>query len=294
MRRCVLIALASGQKSDAWHGGRHIGHHAVYGLFGDLLDAGGFGAFLAGHDHIGFQHHAVQRNPGIVEFAKDRFEGPSADLKAAVDIVDRVRPVHLHFRLDNRHDASFLTQRRVSGQRMGVGLDGVPCRPALADGNHRPPFGETGAETVIFGQPLAQAVKTLRHRFTVEAGQRLGAGIDLDARHGAGIGDKTCERRTVSGFLAQGFIEQDNAGNVILHGRGAEQHFAIIAAIIEVRFHIDGIEPLLDRARTFISGKDAAAFGHHGVGNIFQALAHGVVLLIVTCPSAGAQGIDAG
>ncbi len=54
--------------------------------------------------------------------------------------------VEQHFRLDDRHDAAFLTQRCVARQRVGVGLQTSIGGNAVADGNHGAPLGELGAK----------------------------------------------------------------------------------------------------------------------------------------------------
>ena len=41
------------------------------------------------------------------------------------------------------------------------------------------------------------------------------------------------KRRAVLGLLADGLVVQDDAGDVVLHGvAGAEQHLAIVAAVV--------------------------------------------------------------
>ena len=90
--------------------------------------------------------------------------------------------------------------------------------------------------------------------------QRLGALVDLDAGQRAGLLDQLDQRRAVLGFLADGLVVEDDAGNVLRHRLGgAEQHLAIVAPGIGVEFHADGVEALLDRAGGFIGGQDAAA-----------------------------------
>ena len=94
--------------------------------------------------------------------------------------------VHQHLRLDDRHDAGFLAKRGVAGERLGVLLDGAPGRQIVGDRDDAAPFGEAGAELVVFGEPLAQAVEAFGDGLAGMRRQRLGAGIDLDAGHGAG------------------------------------------------------------------------------------------------------------
>ena len=92
--------------------------------------------------------------------------------------------VHQHFRLDDRHDAFVLAERGIARERMRIGGDAGVARhvsAALADIDHRAPFGEFGAERAVFDEPLAQAVETLGDDFAGTVGQRLCALVDLDA-----------------------------------------------------------------------------------------------------------------
>ena len=141
------------------------------------------GALLAGDDHVRLEDHALERDARVVELAEHRALRPLGDLVAALDGVAGVRAVHQHLRLDDRHDAGFLAQRRIAGERVRVGLDAVPRRQAVGDGDDGAPLGEAGAELVVLGQALAQAVEPFGDRLDlgVRAGERLGAGVDLDA-----------------------------------------------------------------------------------------------------------------
>ena len=61
------------------------------------------------------------------------------------------------------------------------------CRSADAslDVDDRAPLGEARAQRPILLQPIAQAVETFGDRLAGAAGERLGAGVDLDAGHDA-------------------------------------------------------------------------------------------------------------
>ncbi len=96
--------------------------------------------------------------------------------------------VHQHFRLHHRHQAALLAQRRVTGERVGVGLDAGARRDVVADVDHRAPLGEARAELVILLEPIAQAVETLGDDLAREAGQGMRALVDLDARDDPGLG----------------------------------------------------------------------------------------------------------
>src|SRR5438034_3441207 len=72
-----------------------------------------------------------------------------------------VRAVHEHFRLDDRHQITFLTKRRVTRQCLGVTRDTYVCWNSVANRDHCAPFGKARAELSIFGQSLTQSVETL-------------------------------------------------------------------------------------------------------------------------------------
>ena len=93
--------------------------------------------------------------------------------------------VHQHFRLDDRHDVVLLAERRVARQRVRVRLDGERGRNAVADVDDRAPLGEARAELVVLDEALAQAIQALGDGLAREAGERLRAGVDLDARDDA-------------------------------------------------------------------------------------------------------------
>ena len=100
--------------------------------------------------------------------------------------LERVRTVHEHLRLHDRHDILLLAQRRIARQRVGVGFDRETRRNAGADVYDRAPLGETGANLVVRAEPLAQPVQPFGDRlidvrgreeqFAVGAALLLGGG----------------------------------------------------------------------------------------------------------------------
>jgi hypothetical protein len=181
-----------------------------------------------------------------------------------------VRTVHEHFGFDDRHDVLFLAQRRVAGERVGVGFDRKRRRYAGADIDHRPPLGKARAELKIFDQPLAQAVQSLGDGLGRKAGQRLGAHVDLDARHDAELGQMLSKRHARTGFLPQRFVVQDHTADPLLDARRRKQQLAVGLAVIGRRFEIDLVESLLDRPGTLIGRQNPLVLGHHGQGYTLQ------------------------
>ena len=140
-----------------------------------------------------------------------------------------------------------------------------------ADVDHRAPLGELGAEPAIFDQPLAQPVEALGDHLAGRERQRLGALVDLDAGERAGLLDQLDQRRAVLGLLPDGLVVEDDAGNVLRHRLGrAEQHLAIVAAVVGGRFDADGVEALLDGAGGFVGGENAPARRDHGLGDLVE------------------------
>ena len=63
---------------------------------------------------------------------------------------------------------------------MRVGRDTRTARPAIAEADHRAPFGKARAHAGVFGQACTQSVQTLGHRLPRVKCQVLGADVDLD------------------------------------------------------------------------------------------------------------------
>ncbi|MCY1300188.1 hypothetical protein D9M70_497470 [compost metagenome] len=158
---------------------------------------------------------------------------------------------------------------------MSVGTNGARARQGIGDGDHATPFGKARAGFVIFRQPLREAIEAFGDRLCREIGHRLGAGVDLDAGDRAGGTDDFDQRRAVDGMLKQGFLIEDDTGDVLAHRLvGAQQHFAVIAPGGLGGFEADRIETLLDRGRRLVGGEQPPAVGDHGNCDVFQSFAH--------------------
>src|SRR6185369_18058341 len=92
--------------------------------------------------------------------------------------LDAVIAVHQHFGLDDRDDVRFLAERRITCERMSVGVDRKLRREAGADVDNSAPLREACAELVVVGETLAQTVETFGDRLAREAGERLRTGVD--------------------------------------------------------------------------------------------------------------------
>ena len=156
----------------------------------------------------------------------------------------------------------------------------------------------------VVGDALGEAVEALGDQLARAEGQRLGAGVDLDAGQRARRLDDLGQRRAVLGLLADGLVVEDHAGDVILHGLGgAEQHLAVVAAAVGGALGLDRVEALLDGAGALVGGQDALARGHHGLCDLLQRhrFRHGSVSAAIfaraCCPwhtanAAGSEGVS--
>ena len=188
----------------------------------------------------------------------------------SIAAVDVVIAVHQHFRLDDRHDLRRLAERGIARQRMRVGADAGVGRNAGADVDHAAPFRKARALLVVFRQPVGELVEADGDHFARAVRQRLGALVDLDAGDRARLLDDLDQRRAVLGLLPDGLVVEDHAGDV-LHALGrAEQHLAIVAAVVLGQFDADGVEALLDRAAGFVGREDALAGRDHGLGDFVE------------------------
>jgi len=183
---------------------------------------------------------------------------------------DAVVAIHDHFRLDHRHQARFLAQRGVARQRVAVGLDRGGAGVVFADVDHRAPLGELGTQLDVLLQTLAQAVQALGHHIARKAGQRHRALVHLDARDDAVLLHHLGEGHAVLGGLADGFVIEDRAGDVLAQARSGEQQLAVGAAVLFAVLDADRFETLLDGVGRLVDGDDALAGRNHRQGDAFK------------------------
>jgi len=188
--------------------------------------------------------------------------------------------VHQHFRLDHRHQALFLAQGSIAGERMGVGFDAGARGDVIANMDHRPPFGKTRTKFVILLQARTQTIEPFGHHLTGKPGQRMGALIDLDPGDDAVFTHVLRKGHAIAGGLANGFIEQDRAGNMRAEiGRG-QQQFPIGAAVFLGIVDPHTGKTLGNGGGGFVNGDNTLARCHHGLGRLGELFdTHGSALL---------------
>src|SRR5262249_31291892 len=116
-----------------------------------------------------------------------------------------------------------------------------------------------------------------------EAGERLGAGIDLDSGDDALLGQVLRKRRAVLGLLADGLVVKNDAADRLGRAGRGEQHLAVGAAVRPGRLQPDAVEALLDGAARLVRRENPLALGHHRAGNARElARIHPLLLRHVT------------
>ncbi len=259
MKRRFGRALASRQEGNAGNRGRHLALQGADGGLCDLLGARLLSTLFPGHDHVRFEHHALQEHSGGEQMAEHAVEDDIGHLLAAVQCVGSI---HQDFRLDDRHDPRLLTQRRVARQRFRVGVDGIAARNSGADIDHRAPLRKFRAQLVILGEPLAQPIEAFGNGLAGKTGQRLRSQVDFDARQHSMLREIGRERHAVLGLLAQGLVIQDDAADVFRGPGSGKQHFTIRTPILFRGLELDGVEALLDGAGALVSSQNSPTFRH--------------------------------
>jgi hypothetical protein len=139
--------------------------------------------------------------------------------------------------------------------------DAVLARHRVSDRVGGTPLCEARAEAAVLLEPLAQPVEPLRDRLALGGGERLRAGVDLDARDDALRGEQLRERCPVVGRLADRLVVEDHAADVLLDARRREEEIAVGAAVLLGRLDVDCVEALLDRAGALVGGEDPFPLG---------------------------------
>ncbi len=143
---------------------------------------------------LGFKIMPSKQHPLTVELAEHRVQRrlgyPGALLQGVV-------AVHEHLGLDYGHQTGFLTQGGITRQGVGVGFETSTAGNALADGDHRPPFGKPGPHLPVFRQALPQAIQAFGNFLPRMTGHIFGAGVYLNARNNSSLSQKLDKRGAV-------------------------------------------------------------------------------------------------
>src|SRR5262249_20538850 len=160
----------------------------------------------------------------LEEGVEHRVKDDTGDFLAALD---RVRSVHQHFRLDDRHQLLLLTQGSVPRQRMHICTHASGTRSRIRDRDDSAPFRETRTHIVILPETIPQTVKPLGDGFVGRAGEGLRAGINLDAGKDALDRKSLGEQRAIGTLLTDRFVIHDDAADELGGARGGKEHFPV-------------------------------------------------------------------
>src|SRR6185312_4607242 len=130
----------------AGDGRGHVPSQATERRYSDLLGRRWLSALLAGDDHVWLQQHVFEHDVLFEEGVKHGVKHVAGHLLAFRDVV---RTVHEHFRLDDRNEALFLAQPRVSRESVSICAYTRLAWPCAADANDGPPFCEAGTQLTI-------------------------------------------------------------------------------------------------------------------------------------------------
>src|SRR6266487_5330073 len=167
-----------------------------------------------------------------------------------------VRAVHEHFRLDDRHQITFLTKRRITCQRLGVTRDTYVCWNSVANRDHCAPFGKARSQIPIFRQPLTQPVEPLGDLLAREIWHRLGAFVHFDAGNDPLLLEHFDKSATVASLLPNCFVKENYTADKFACTGSGKQKFAICATVLLCGRNINALQSLLDRPRTLIGCQD--------------------------------------
>ena len=258
MRGGHPVVLAARQEDNAGHGRGHVPAQAAERRARDLMHGGMAGALHAGDDHVGLEQHELQRDALLEEGIETRRGAPAGDLFAALD---RMRSVHQHFGLDDRHELLLLTERGVSREGMRIRAHARRARQRRRDADNRPPLREAGAHAVIFREAIPQPVQSLGDGLLRGAGKRLRAGIDLDAGNDALAREHLGERRPAGALLTDGLVVQDGAADELGHAARGEQHLAVGAPALLSGPDPERVEPPGQGGDGLVGRENALAVG---------------------------------
>ena len=126
------------------------------------------------------------------------------------------------------------------------------ARPALT-------LAEPESPGVGTGQPLAQAIETLRELLAAAVRERHRPGVDFNARDNPAPGQRLGHRPAIPRPLAHRLVKKDRAADERAQPAGREQEVAIGPAIFLAGRDVVFRESLFNRRKAFIRRQDAFA-----------------------------------
>jgi hypothetical protein len=159
-----------------------------------------------------------------VKLIKDDSEDFFRHLPASIE---RMIPIHQHFRFDDGDQSRFLAQRGIAGQGLRVGLDAASGGKSVTQGNHGSPLGKASTHLEIASQSAMQPVQPFGDLLSRMAGQRLRADVHLDAGDDPRVSDHLEERGAVVLPLTDRLIEEDHPADGFAETGGRHEQFPI-------------------------------------------------------------------
>ena len=258
----VDLRLTPGEKGHARHGHREGALEHGDGRHGNLLRGVLLGAAVSREDHVGLEEGALQVHVVVAQRLVHGCEDLLASDHAGLEVVV---PVRQDLRLHDGSEPVQLTDAGVARQNVGVLQDGEGRRPPVADLQDAPPLGEAGAGLVVLLAAVGHSVQALGGGLFVRAEELDDSLVHLDAGDDAPVLDQLHKWRPVVGFLVQRLLEENHAAQVVPHGLvSREQQLTVEPAVLFRVLHVDGFQPLADRASAFIRGKDPLSRSCYG------------------------------
>lgn len=221
------------------------------------------GAVGARCDHVGLQESPLQQHMMIIQRL---IHGRQHRLRGRRTPVNIMGPICQDLGLHNRHEPVLLTDDGIPRQPLSILLNAQLRRLSGPNLEHGPPLGEACPRLVVLLAAAAQGVEPLRGGLAVGAGDVDGALVDLDPRDDVVLLEDVDEGLAVGGFLVEGLLEEDDAGEVGEGGGGGEEELAEGLPVRLDVLDVDAGETLSDGAGALVGGEDALARGGDVLG----------------------------
>ena len=115
---------------------------------------------------LGFSNMPSRETLLVEEGIEDRLQHVPGDLFTPFD---GVRAIHEHFGFDDRNEALLLAEGGITSECGCVGTHAHRARQAVADRNHRPPFGEARADLAVILEAISEPIESLGDSFARDA-----------------------------------------------------------------------------------------------------------------------------
>src|SRR6266446_7427509 len=116
----------------------------------------------------------------------------------------------------------FLAKRGVARQRKRIRTETGDARQSVCDMDDCPPFREASAHAMVLLEPIPQPVEPLGDRLVRRAGERLRAGVDLDAGEDTLVREHVSEWRAIGTLLTNGLVLHNDTADEFVGAPGGE------------------------------------------------------------------------